>query len=218
MFFFWDSAQWWDSVTITSCTLHFEHVHFWSFVFIMLISGHWHLLMPGKASSLQKVCYIYFKGQHADPDKPENNPLNGCVVYVSVCMCVCVCSIFSAIFSSCIFSLSCMIRPHRSITYVDMAYCYQPSSVVCRSVCLSEPCKNSCTDRDAFWVEDLGGPKEPCIRWGSRSSHGKGQFWEGKGRPIVKYRDTLRSSVKKRLNRSRCHLANWLGWAIGIVC
>ena len=28
----------------------------------------------------------------------------------------------------------------------------------------------------------------------------------GKGRPIVKYRDTLRSSVQKRLNRSICRL------------
>jgi len=27
------------------------------------------------------------------------------------------------------------------------------------SVChTSEPCKNGCTDRAAFWVEDLGGP------------------------------------------------------------
>jgi len=33
------------------------------------------------------------------------------------------------------------------------------------SVChTSEPCKYSCTDRDASWVEDLGGPGEPCIR------------------------------------------------------
>jgi len=30
-----------------------------------------------------------------------------------------------------------IIRPHRSTTYVDAAYCYLPSSVVCRSVCLS---------------------------------------------------------------------------------
>jgi len=38
---------------------------------------------------------------------------------------------------------------------------------VCLSVCLtSEPCKNGCTDRDAVWVEDSGGPREPCIRWG----------------------------------------------------
>ena len=33
---------------------------------------------------------------------------------------------------------------------------------VCLSVChTSEPCKNGCTDRAAFWVEDLGGPGEP---------------------------------------------------------
>ena len=41
--------------------------------------------------------------------------------------------------------------------------------------------------------------------------HGKGQFL-GKGRSIVKYRDTLRSSVQKRLNRSRCRLGSRLGW------
>jgi len=29
-----------------------------------------------------------------------------------------------------------IIRPHRSTTYVDAAYCYQPSSFVCRSVTL----------------------------------------------------------------------------------
>jgi len=56
------------------------------------------------------------------------------------------------------------------------------------SVChTSEPCKNVCTDRDAVWVEDSGGPK--------KSPMGKGNFEGGKGRPIVKYRDTLRSSV-----------------------
>ena len=64
-----------------------------------------------------------------------------------------------------------MVRPHRSTTYVDAAYCYRPSSVVCRllvcrSVChTSEPCENGCTDRDAVWVEDSAGPKESCIRW-----------------------------------------------------
>jgi len=35
------------------------------------------------------------------------------------------------------------------------------------SVChTSEPCKSGLTDRDAVWVEDLGGPGEPCITWG----------------------------------------------------
>jgi len=30
-----------------------------------------------------------------------------------------------------------IIRPYRSTTYVDATYCYRPSSIVCRSVCLS---------------------------------------------------------------------------------
>jgi len=39
-----------------------------------------------------------------------------------------------------------LVSPHRSTTYAHAAYCYRPSSVVCRSVCLSlchsrEPCK-----------------------------------------------------------------------------
>jgi len=29
-------------------------------------------------------------------------------------------------------------RPHRSTTHVDAACCYRPSSVVCRSICLSQ--------------------------------------------------------------------------------
>ena len=77
---------------------------------------------------------------------------------------------------------------------------------VCRSVCHTiEPCKNGCTDRDAVWVEDSGGHREPSIRWDPDPPLGRGSFG-GKGRPVVKYRDTLRSSVQKRLNRSRCRL------------
>ena len=34
-----------------------------------------------------------------------------------------------------------------------------------------------------------------------------GAISRGKGRPIVKYRDTLQSSVQKRLNRSRLRLS-----------
>ena len=36
----------------------------------------------------------------------------------------------------------------------------------------------------------MGGAREPYIRWGFRSPHGKGQFCGGKGHYIVKYRDT----------------------------
>jgi len=76
----------------------------------------------------------------------------------------------------------CLIRPHRSTTYVDVAYSYRPSSMVCRSVChVSEPCKNSWTDRDAIWVVYSGGPKKACkylissVLDGAQILHAKGQ-------------------------------------------
>jgi len=43
------------------------------------------------------------------------------------------------------------------------------------------------------------------------------QIPHGNGLPIVKYRDTLRSFVQKRLNRSRCPLSNCLKWSRGIM-
>ena len=82
--------------------------------------------------------------------------------------------------------------PHCSTKYVDAAYCYRPSSVVCLSVGLSvchgsEPWKNSGTDPDVVWVEEAGGPRETCIRWRSRSPW-EGAILRGEGSPIVKYR------------------------------
>jgi len=70
-----------------------------------------------------------------------------------------------------LYSFWVHIRPYRSTMYVDVAYCYRPSSMVCDS---SEPCKNGLTDRNAISVDDSDGPKEPCIRCGSRSAMGGG--------------------------------------------
>jgi len=47
---------------------------------------------------------------------------------------------------------------------------------------------------------------------------GRGNFEGGKGRPIVKYSDTMRSSLQRQLNRSRCRLDCGLGWVQGIMC
>jgi len=80
-----------------------------------------------------------------------------------------------------------------------VASCCRPTIAwsVCQSVCYtSEPCKNSWTNRDAVWLGDLGGSREPRIRWWSRSPHGKGQFWGGKPRPIVNCSDTAVISAK----------------------
>ena len=44
----------------------------------------------------------------------------------------------------------------------------------------------------------------------------EGAILRGEGRPIVKYRNTVWSSLQKRLNRSRCRLAAGLEWAVGM--
>jgi len=60
-----------------------------------------------------------------------------------------------------------------------------------------EVSKNGSTNRDAVLVS-LDGPSESCIRWGSISPMGRGNFEEG-GRLIVKYIQVR--SVQKQLNR-----------------
>ena len=70
--------------------------------------------------------------------------------------------------------------------YVDAAYCYPVAWSVGLSVCyISEPCKNGLTDRDALWVEDLGGPRNQVLKMGVQIFHGKE---EKEGWLIVKYR------------------------------
>jgi len=90
-----------------------------------------------------------------------------------------------------------IIRPHRSNTYADAAYCYRPSSVVCpsvglslclpvcRSVChTSEPCKNGCTNRAAVWVHDLGGPGNHVLDGGPDPPWEGVNFWGRMGVPL----------------------------------
>jgi len=45
------------------------------------------------------------------------------------------------------------------------------------------PAKNGSTDRDPLWDVDLGGPKEPCIRWGPDPHMWRGSFDGEKDRP-----------------------------------
>jgi len=114
-----------------------------------------------------------------------------------------------------------IIRPHRSTTFLDAAYCYRSSSVVCqsvgRSVTLVSPAKTAAPIEMPFGLRTPVGPRNHVLD-GVQIPHGKGPFCGGKGRPIIKYRDTLWSSVQKRPNRSRCRLDCELGWAQGIMC
>jgi len=94
-------------------------------------------------------------------------------------------------------------------TYVDAVYCYRPSNVVCLSVCLSV-CRYVTLVSRARTAEPIEMPFELRTRVGPGShvlDFGPDPPWEkaflrGKGLPIVKYRDTRRSLVRKRLNRS----------------
>jgi len=71
--------------------------------------------------------------------------------------------------------------------------------VVCRSVTLVSPAKTAEAIEVPFGLTTTRVGSRNHVLDGSTSPMGRGNFEEGKGRPIVKYRDTLRSSVQKRL-------------------
>jgi len=56
---------------------------------------------------------------------------------------------------------------------------------------------NNTVQMPSVWVENSRGPKKPFIRRWSISPMERGNFNEGDGLSIVKYRDTVRSSAKK---------------------
>jgi len=95
---------------------------------------------------------------------------------------------------------SVVIRPHRSTTYVDAAYSYRMSSVVCRSVTLVSPAKTDAPIELPFELRTWVGPGNHVLD-GVQIPHGKEQILRGEWAPIVKYRDTLRSSAQRRLNQ-----------------
>jgi len=69
-----------------------------------------------------------------------------------------------------------------------------------------------------FGLRTRVGPGNYVLDGGPYLPMRRGSFEGRKGRPIVRYRDTLQSSVQKRLNQSRCRLDCGLGWAQGIMC
>jgi len=101
----------------------------------------------------------------------------------------------------------------RSIVTGRVAWCGGLS--VDRSVTLVSSVKT------AVWVEDLGGPREPRIRWRSRSPIGRDNFGRKKTRPIWTFcRELLAAespyaAVQERLNRSICRLDCVLGLSEG---
>jgi len=72
------------------------------------------------------------------------------------------------------------IKPHRSTTYVDAAFCYRPSSVVCLFVCQSVTVVSSAKMGEPiempFGLRTRVYPGNHVLDGGP--DHGKGQFWE----------------------------------------
>ena len=84
------------------------------------------------------------------------------------------------------------------------------------SVTLVSHAKMAAPIRLPFGLRTWVGPGT-MYQMGSRSPIGRGNFFGENGRPIVKYRDTLRSSVQRRLNRQGCRLGYGHGQAVGIM-
>jgi len=75
-------------------------------------------------------------------------------------------------------------RPHRSTTYLDAAYCYRPSSVVCRSVTLVSPVKTAAPIEIPFELRTSVGPRNHVLDGGADPPW-EGAILKGEGRPIV---------------------------------
>ena len=81
------------------------------------------------------------------------------------------------------------------------------------SVTLVSPAKTAEPIEMPFGLRTPVGPRNHVLDEGPDPSW-EGAILRGKGRPIVKYTDALRSSVQKRLNRSRCHGNHFLAFYV----
>jgi len=94
-------------------------------------------------------------------------------------------------------------RPHRRYyVRIDAVYCYRPSSVVCRTVCLSLRLNRSTCRLDCDLGMAQGIIKEIGVPIPTRRA-----IW-GKRSPIVKYRDFLPFRLWNRVGRRRKHEFN----------
>jgi len=67
------------------------------------------------------------------------------------------------------------VRLHLSTAYVDVAYCYRPSSVVCQSVTLVSPAKTAEPIEMPFGLWAQTDPRNHVLD-GVHIPHGKGQL------------------------------------------
>jgi len=96
-------------------------------------------------------------------------------------------------------TLSAAVTDRRSVTLVSLAETAEPIEL-------------------PFGLRTWIGPENHVLAGGPDPPAERGNFEGGKGHPIVKCRNTVRSSVQKRLNQSRCRLGCGLRWSQGIMC
>jgi len=70
-----------------------------------------------------------------------------------------------------------IFRPHRNTTYVDAAYSYWPSSVVCRSVILVSPAKTAAPIELPFRLRTWLGPGNHVLDGGPDPPWEGANFW-----------------------------------------
>jgi len=85
------------------------------------------------------------------------------------------------------------------------------------SVTLVSPAKMAAPIEMPFGSNTWVGPGNHVLDGGSDPLMERGNFEEEKRCPIVKYRDSLWSFVRKQLNQSRCRLDCGLRWSIRIM-
>jgi len=95
---------------------------------------------------------------------------------------------------TCLFDV--IIRPHRSSTYVDVAYCYRPSSVVCRSVTVVIPVKMAEPIEMLFGLWARVGPRNHVLDGGPDPPWERAIF-RGIGGPLLSI-GTFRSQLCKK--------------------
>jgi len=78
-----------------------------------------------------------------------------------------------------------IIRPHHSTTCVDVAYCYSPSNVVCRSVTVVSPTKMLELIVMPFGLRTGVGPRNHVLDIGLHPPMGRGNSEESMGRPLL---------------------------------
>ena len=76
-----------------------------------------------------------------------------------------------------------IFRPHRSTTYVDVAYSYRPSSVVCRSVTLVSPAKTAAPIELPFGLRTWVSPGNHVLDGGPDPPMGRANFLGRMGVP-----------------------------------